>query len=261
MIWSKGNIAPICAALLVACLTPGVRASILDEKTNITISESIEIPGAVLPPGQYVIKLVESKGNRHIVQFLSSDEKHVFSTVLAIPNMRIHPTGKTVLSFYEMPAGQPRAVRAWFYPGELIGDEFAYPKQRAGEISTASNQKVPVAPEDQALASKPESTAETTASAAPAAVEPIAAEPAPVELPSTQPAEQAPQPVERASVQPVEPAPAPAPVVAQAETKPDTTAAQPVMPHTASDVPLWGLLGAGSLAMAGILRVARKSAV
>jgi hypothetical protein len=93
----------------------------------------VEIPGAVLPPGQYVIKLVDSESNRHIVQFLNADETEVINTVVAIPNERLRRSGKTVLKFYEAPTGQPVALRAWFYPGDVIGQEFAYPASVDGE--------------------------------------------------------------------------------------------------------------------------------
>ena len=52
------------------------------------------------------------------------------TTILAIPNYRLQPTGKTVFTFWETPPGQPKALRAWFYPGDNFGQEFAYPKIR-----------------------------------------------------------------------------------------------------------------------------------
>jgi hypothetical protein len=122
------------AALLAIGLAVSAKAGTWDKKTIVTFSESVQIPGAVLPPGQYVIKLVDSESNRHIVQFLSADETEVYNTVVAIPNERLHRTGHTVFSFYETPAGHPVALKAWFYPGEVIGQEFAYPDSRDGEF-------------------------------------------------------------------------------------------------------------------------------
>ena len=38
-----------------------------NKKTYVTLSQSIEVPGAILPPGKYVFKLLDSQSNRHIV--------------------------------------------------------------------------------------------------------------------------------------------------------------------------------------------------
>ncbi len=95
------------------------------------MNEPIQVPNKVLPPGTYVMKLLDSPSDRHIVQIFNADENHLFTTILAIPNYRIQPTGKTVFTFWETPPGQPKALRAWFYPGDNFGQEFAYPKSAA----------------------------------------------------------------------------------------------------------------------------------
>ena len=85
----------------------------------------------ILPAGTYVFKLLDNGGDRNIVQVSNQAEDHVFTTILAIPNYRLQPTGKTVMTFKERGEGQPEAIRAWFYPGKEWGQEFVYPKARA----------------------------------------------------------------------------------------------------------------------------------
>jgi LPXTG-motif cell wall-anchored protein len=46
------------------------------------------------------------------------------------------------MTFRERPAGQPEALRAWFYPGKNWGEEFVYPKARAIELAKIT--KTPV---------------------------------------------------------------------------------------------------------------------
>ena len=67
----------------------------------------------------------------------------------------MEPADKTVLTFYEMPGGGPEPIRSWFYPGDTIGQEFAYPGKRATEIS----QVVGVKPVPVLAASAAQSTA------------------------------------------------------------------------------------------------------
>ena len=131
-----------------AVLAPTVKADDWNRKTVITFSGPVEIPGVhlqgwgVLPAGTYVFKILDSQSDRHIVQIFSKDEKTVYATILAIPNYRLKATSKTVMTFRERPAGQPEALRAWFYPGKNWGEEFVYPKAKAIEL--AKTTKTPI---------------------------------------------------------------------------------------------------------------------
>src|SRR5580698_7971050 len=137
-----------CLALLGAAFTSTAIADEWNNKTVMTFSGPVEIPGVhltgygVLPAGTYVFKLLDSQSDRHIVQIFSQDEKTVYATILAIPNYRLKATSKTVITFSERPAGEPEALRAWFYPGKNWGDEFVYPKARAVEIAKLTNTPV-----------------------------------------------------------------------------------------------------------------------
>ena len=87
------------AVLLSASLAPSLHADQWNKKTVITIKETVQLPHAMLEPGTYVFKLADSQSDRHIVQIFSADEKTVIATILAIPNYRLKPTGKSVFRF------------------------------------------------------------------------------------------------------------------------------------------------------------------
>jgi len=213
----------LTAPLILAC---GVlaQADQWDKRTKITVNESIEVPGTVLPAGTYIFRLLDSPSDRHVVQVFNEREDHIFATVIAIPNLRLTPTGKTVLSFYEVPAGQPQPVRAWFYPGDDFGQEFVYPNERNVTVSQSADTTTTAAPSPvvaaETLEPLPSSVATAEISAAPAVVDTT---------------------------------PAPAPLVAANEppaayqTVPDAT---PVMPQTATNLPLFALLGLLSIGAA-----------
>jgi hypothetical protein len=115
-----------------------VLADDIDKKTTITTNEAMQLPDSVLQPGTYVFKLQHTPDkNRNAVQIFDRDQ-NLITTVLAFPNLRLRRAGKSVFAFWEAPAGQPKALRAWFYPGEEFGQEFAYPKTEASSI-TANN--------------------------------------------------------------------------------------------------------------------------
>lgn len=133
----------LASCLGLAAMMP-LSADQWNKKTILTVNEPIQVPGKVLPPGKYVMKLMDSPSNRHIVQIFDGDEQHLQTTILAIPNYRLQPTGDTQFGWWETPAGQPKALRSWFYPGDNFGQEFAYPKSEATSIAASNNTSVPV---------------------------------------------------------------------------------------------------------------------
>lgn len=212
--------------LLAVAIGSSARADEWNKKTILTVNETIQVPNQVLPPGKYVIKLLDSPSNRHVVQIFNGDETHLITTILAIPNYRLQPTGKTVFGFWETPPGQPKALRAWFYPGDNFGQEFAYPKSAAVQIAAVAHAPVPTTEVTEPTQMP---TAEVTTTPAP---QETAQAPAPEPQPEAAPAP--------------EPAPAPAPAPQE-------------LPKTASPYPLVGLAGLLSLAIFGVLRAVRTS--
>ncbi len=226
-----------CLALMGAAFSTGAKADQWSQKTVLTFSGPVEIPGVhlkgwgILPAGTYVFKLLDSQSDRHIVQIFNKDETQVIATILAIPNYRLKATGKTVVTFRERPAGEPEAIRAWFYPGENFGQEFVYPKLRAIELAKSENAPVLF-----------------TAAEVPAEVEvPIksADEAVVVQL------KQAPVMAIQPTGEEVELAQVTAPV-------PEPVAEQQTLPATASALPLIALLGLLALGGAWTLRLAQK---
>ena len=144
----------VVALLALAVLFVGsatASAQLANKKTTVTFNEPVEIPGVnaqVLPAGVYVFKLLDSLSDRHIVQVFNKDESHIYATILAIPNYRLRATDKTVMTFAERAAGDPQAIRAWFYPGDNWGQEFVYPKKRALQLAKVTNLPVLYIPDE-----------------------------------------------------------------------------------------------------------------
>jgi hypothetical protein len=234
----------LIGGLLLTGAATNANADEWNKKTYITISQSIEVPGAILPPGRYVFKLLDSQSNRHIVQVLNDRENHVYCTNLAIPKERMEPADKTILTFYEMPGGGPEPVRAWFYPGDLIGQEFVYPKHRMTEILAAMNKgRITVAQNTQT-----QTNTETATAAAPPVMEQQN------EQQTEQKAEETPAMAPTPSPAPVEES-APTPAAAPEQPAP---APAPEMPHTSSNTIEIGVLGLMCLGLAISFRIANR---
>lgn len=133
-----------CAAAVIAFTVPAAHADEWNKLTYFTFSGPVQIPGATLPAGTYTFKIADILGTRHIVQIYNEDQTKIIATLLAIPNDlgEDHAADKPIVMFSETPAGQPAAVKAWFYPGRRIGDEFVYPKAQATRIAKAYHSPV-----------------------------------------------------------------------------------------------------------------------
>ena len=231
-----------CLALVSTILAPSVKADDWNRKTVITFSAPVEIPGVhlagwgVLPAGTYVFKILDSQSDRHIVQIFSKDEKIVYATILAIPNYRLKATDKTVMTFRERPAGQPEALRAWFYPGRNWGEEFVYPKAKAIELAQTTNTPVLFTAVDIPV---------EVATPIQSADEPVVMELRRTPVLAIKPTGEE---VQLAEV--VTPPPAPTEVA--------ELAAEPALPQTASALSLIALLGLLALGGASALRLAEK---
>jgi hypothetical protein len=228
-------------AFMGAMFSPSGKADDWDRKTVVSFSAPVEIPGVhregwgVLPAGTYVFKILDSQADRHIVQIFNESQTVVYATILAIPNYRLTATDKTVMTFRERAAGQPEALRAWFYPGRTWGEEFVYPKSKAIAIAKVTQQPVlAMTDEVKVEVPKPEETqVVATLKAEPIiAVKPTGEEVPVAEVVTPPPAETA---------------------VAQATT-PDPVAEKPAtLPETASQVPMIAMFGL--LALGGALAV------
>jgi hypothetical protein len=140
--------AACCAAALAMFAASPARADVWNKKTFLTFSGPVQVPGVTLPAGTYTFKLADLTGSRHVVQIFDKDEKKIYTTILAIPDQRLEPSAKPVVLFSERAAGTPQAIKAWFYPGETIGNEFVYPKSQAITIAKATHQTVLAAAND-----------------------------------------------------------------------------------------------------------------
>jgi hypothetical protein len=227
------------------------------ERSFLTFSTAVELPGVTLEPGTYVFKLADSP-SRNVVQVWDKDEKNMIGHWTFVQAERPRVTEETVVMFKETADGATPAVQYWYFPGEKIGKEFIYPDDQAERIaartgatvrSDANQASAEIAvPTPEPVAEAPAAVAEAPAVVAEApaeAPEPVAAaepEPAPAVVEERQ--------IATAPAPQAEPAPAPRAV--------GTSGQADELPRTASPLALTGLLGLLSLAGAAGVRALRN---
>jgi len=233
LIRSRTALAVACGVVLVGAIaTEPARADEWNKRTVLTVNEPIQIRDTYLQPGQYVLKLYNSPAERHVVQIFNSDESRIINTVFAVPKQRYEVSGHSEFTFWETPAGKVRALRAWFYPGDQIGQEFPYPKHLRDAMTETSRTTQATSTEQAAAPPQPMTTEETTTQSVQTAEN---TPPPPVEQPPAPPAET--------------PAAAPPSAPYQGEAN---RAAE--LPKTASPYPLIGFAGLLLIGLSGLIR-------
>jgi hypothetical protein len=99
----------------------------------------VQLPGVTLAAGTYTFKLADMQG-RHMVQVYNSSNS-LITTVMTLPYER-RETAKDdqYVMFEERSAGSLKAIKAWFYPGNSVGEEFIYPEPQATALAPATDE-------------------------------------------------------------------------------------------------------------------------
>jgi pyruvate/2-oxoglutarate dehydrogenase complex dihydrolipoamide acyltransferase (E2) component len=265
------------AAFLAATApTPVAADSNIDQVTYLTFSGPVQMPGVTLPAGKYVFRYADT-ALHNIIQVLDGEQRQILGQWFFVPRNRTTEemsaaNGKPVVTFHESAAGVTPAIQFYFYPTDLAGKEFIYPKDQALRIAAGGNGTVLATDSDVASGGAP-NVYEVGASAS-AETAAASAETAPV-------ADQAESTASAAAA--AEPAPAAEAVATDrgtdlsadrdqavgtsgeqvpAATDSDTTPRQQAsneLPQTASPFQLIGFLGLMSLAGGFGLRLARST--
>lgn len=225
-------------ALLIAVPTAFAQSMpILPEASVFPVTEPTDVGGTILQPGTYLIRVLGSAQGRNRIQITSQDKQTVYATVLTVPH-ELEPTEdvpNTTFVYFPASEGRPRALRTWFAsdPPGRHGHDIVYDENRAKELARLANARVvshPIDTDAEELETStlsvitPEATVETYTYTPPAST--TLTETTTTETPMT------------SSTQ-----------IAESNTV--------EMPATASNLPLFALLGLLSLVGAAALRFVR----
>ena len=112
-----------------------------NQLTKISFSEAVqEVPGKVLPAGNYEFVVARSDSSRNLVQIFNADGTELYATVQTIPTERARETDGTSITLAQRPDGKPDAVLTWFYLGTDTGHEFVYSKPEETELTQDAQQ-------------------------------------------------------------------------------------------------------------------------
>lgn len=221
-----------CATAILAFVAVMASAQSFDKRTYFTFKGPTAVPGVTLPAGKYLFRVANDATSRNVIQVLSSDGKKSYALFQTLRAERPDPARDSEVRFMETAAGMPNALKTFWYFGERGGYEFIYPKEQARLLAKGTGQPVltaePKAPEVARITPKGEEVA-------------VAPEPFKPEAPSVV----------------GEPAP---PALAIAEPQvPVSQQARAELPKTASNLPLFAVMGLALLLGGAVLRGMRHA--
>ena len=134
------------AAFLTTATSASAQDSNINQRTYLTFSGPVQMPGVTLPAGKYVFRLADT-ALHNVMQVYDADEMHILGQWFFVPANRTteqqsEANGKPVVMFREMPEGVTPAIHYFFYPTDLTGKEFIYPKDQAVKIAAATHENV-----------------------------------------------------------------------------------------------------------------------
>jgi hypothetical protein len=101
--------------------------------TRMTVQEPIQIPGAILEPGTYLIRMAQTT-DRHVVEFWTENREELVMTTFSVGEIMDNYADDVMLRFEERPAHEPVRLDVWFYPGYMTGLQFLYDEDAQNEV-------------------------------------------------------------------------------------------------------------------------------
>ncbi len=257
----KVALACMTAAMVTIAVSAGAQGP-ANQDTYFTFSQAVELPKTTLPAGTYFFQLMDSASNRHIVKVMSQDRTKLHATLMAIPYYSTdRPSDDPQVRFLEVPAvdgvAASNAIKIWFYPGNTVGHEFIWPRDKALALARATRESVLTTKtdsDDSDLTRVDGAGVEATVATA----EPEASVQTPPATTDVARAEPAPQREPVGAISGTDAAPAPMPERTAPRTDAPARAARTDLPNTAGVLPLLALVGLGSLVGSRLMRRARR---
>jgi hypothetical protein len=134
--------------LAAASATPVfAQAGVVDKTTRLTFSKPVQVPGTTLPAGTYVFRIANPAAQT-LWQVFDENGRHLLASFFYVPTRartisEVNSAhNKPIVRFHETTQGVPPAVRVLYYPTDLAGNEFLYPKEQAEKIAAVSHHPV-----------------------------------------------------------------------------------------------------------------------
>ena len=102
--------------LLTACFAPSLQADDFNKETRITTNQPLQVQNTVLPPGQYLFKLLAPDTEENVVTIFSADGRRLEGIVVGLAAYRADASDNKLLTVSQPVGDQPAVLNYWFFP-------------------------------------------------------------------------------------------------------------------------------------------------
>ncbi len=128
------------AAFLVAMTNPG-NGWAASNIQSITVKQDLQVPGAILNPGEYTFSVEDRLQDRAIVRIAArQNDKYYF--LLSTPSAKLRTAPGSGLILFRSGSNKRQILRGWMCPGCSVALELAYPKAEAAKVTNECGQSV-----------------------------------------------------------------------------------------------------------------------
>ncbi len=118
--------------LLLGALAPNAVANADNKETLFRITNPVEIPGGVLPPGRYDIRLQGNGSPTAGIWSADGLKFYGYFETMLVDRARGMRGSEIV---FDQASNAPMRLEEWFYPGSRVGNELLYPKNEQVRIA------------------------------------------------------------------------------------------------------------------------------
>ena len=144
------SILGVLALVAITASLASAQGTTANKQTFLTFSGTVQVPGAMLPKGTYVFRIADPDTQR-VWQVLDKSQRHVLAQFYyvrtgdrTIAEMNA-AHGRPVVHFHETAQGVTPAIKVLYYPTDMAGAEFLYPKEQAAQFAAAARPATTVA--------------------------------------------------------------------------------------------------------------------
>jgi len=127
----------VFALTLAGMLVPAAKADESNKEIQFSINGPVEVPGVVLSPGRYELKLVDF--GTPVAEILSADGSKSYGFFDTIPVDLNHATTRARVVLVGSGKTNPKRIEEWFYPGDPEGNQFLYPNELNSQVARSGS--------------------------------------------------------------------------------------------------------------------------
>jgi hypothetical protein len=116
---------PTAGSFLVYVTQATQRVNLSPSEHLLVFPIAVQIPGASLPPGPYIFRLLTPS----LVQVMSATRSTVYATFFALNDSGDGDTNRERIKFVQYPGDDLPRIVGWYFSGGT-GFEFVYPKPK-----------------------------------------------------------------------------------------------------------------------------------